>query len=241
MPNFIPYQTEQFESFAPAALTAERLYAIDPAACAMTPEQAAVFAQVIREETARLEQMYQERTQQMPNLSASPFSCYASLFDTGSGLPALFFGGGAIYRVNGDEYLWSDAGGSSLWTYTREGGAAAASEYTGHTVALYDGYLFCGGIQGGSSPGLPVEYRVYPLTGSGIAVQPSSTARYEGETLGTYTIDGRPADRTQFEGWQAGWTDGRDSLTGHRAGGGVEGYFWGMSPVEDVLAVLDNW
>lgn len=34
MPNFIPYQTEQFTSFAPAALTAERLYAIDPAACA---------------------------------------------------------------------------------------------------------------------------------------------------------------------------------------------------------------
>lgn len=35
MPNFTPYQTTQFESFAPAALTAERLYAIDPAACAL--------------------------------------------------------------------------------------------------------------------------------------------------------------------------------------------------------------
>ncbi len=35
MPNFTPYQTTQFQSFAPAALTAERLYAIDPAACAM--------------------------------------------------------------------------------------------------------------------------------------------------------------------------------------------------------------
>ena len=33
MPNFTPYQTEQFSHFAPAALTAERLYAIDPAAC----------------------------------------------------------------------------------------------------------------------------------------------------------------------------------------------------------------
>ena len=33
MPNFTPYQTEQFTSFAPAALTAERLYAIDPASC----------------------------------------------------------------------------------------------------------------------------------------------------------------------------------------------------------------
>ncbi|MBD5155671.1 MAG: DEAD/DEAH box helicase family protein [Oscillibacter sp.] len=33
MPNFTPYQTEQFTPFAPAALTAERLYAIDPASC----------------------------------------------------------------------------------------------------------------------------------------------------------------------------------------------------------------
>lgn len=35
MPNFTPYQTKQFATFAPAALTAERLYAIDPPACAM--------------------------------------------------------------------------------------------------------------------------------------------------------------------------------------------------------------
>lgn len=44
MPNFIPYQTEQFTSFAPAALTAERLYAIDPAACAMNCRRAMELA-----------------------------------------------------------------------------------------------------------------------------------------------------------------------------------------------------
>ena len=44
MPNFTPYQTEQFSSFAPAALTAERLYAIDPAACAMNCRRAMELA-----------------------------------------------------------------------------------------------------------------------------------------------------------------------------------------------------
>ena len=44
MPNFTPYQTEQFTSFAPAALTAERLYAIDPAACAMNCRRAMELA-----------------------------------------------------------------------------------------------------------------------------------------------------------------------------------------------------
>lgn len=40
MPNFTPYQTTQFSPFAPAALTAERLYAIAPAACAMNCRRA---------------------------------------------------------------------------------------------------------------------------------------------------------------------------------------------------------
>lgn len=44
MPNFTPYQTEQFSTFAPAALTAERLYAIDPAACAMNCRRAMELA-----------------------------------------------------------------------------------------------------------------------------------------------------------------------------------------------------
>lgn len=44
MPNFTPYQTEQFSSFAPAALTAERLYVIDPAACAMNCRRAMELA-----------------------------------------------------------------------------------------------------------------------------------------------------------------------------------------------------
>lgn len=44
MPNFTPYQTPQFEPFAPAALTAERLYAIDPAACAMSCRRAMELA-----------------------------------------------------------------------------------------------------------------------------------------------------------------------------------------------------
>ena len=44
MPNFTPYQTEQFQPFAPAAETAERLYAIDPAACAMNCRRAMELA-----------------------------------------------------------------------------------------------------------------------------------------------------------------------------------------------------
>lgn len=40
MPNFTPYQTTQFSPFVPAALTAERLYAIAPAACAMNCRRA---------------------------------------------------------------------------------------------------------------------------------------------------------------------------------------------------------
>ena len=44
MPNFTPYQTEQFSLFAPAALTAERLYAIDPAACVFSCRKAMELA-----------------------------------------------------------------------------------------------------------------------------------------------------------------------------------------------------
>ena len=43
-PNFTPYQTEQFAPFAPAALTAERLYAIDPAACVFSCRKAMELA-----------------------------------------------------------------------------------------------------------------------------------------------------------------------------------------------------
>lgn len=44
MPNFTPYQTAQFATFSPAALTAERLYAIAPAACAMNCRRAMELA-----------------------------------------------------------------------------------------------------------------------------------------------------------------------------------------------------
>ena len=44
MHNFTPYQTTQFASFAPAALTAERLYAIDPTVCALGCRRALVLA-----------------------------------------------------------------------------------------------------------------------------------------------------------------------------------------------------
>ena len=44
MPNFTPYQTAQFATFSPATLTAERLYAIAPAACAMNCRRAMELA-----------------------------------------------------------------------------------------------------------------------------------------------------------------------------------------------------
>ncbi len=49
MSNFTPYQTTQFASFAPAALAAERLYAIDPAVCALGCRRAEEPAALRRE------------------------------------------------------------------------------------------------------------------------------------------------------------------------------------------------
>lgn len=49
MSNFTPYQTTQFASFAPAALAAERLCAIDPAVCALGCRRALEPAALRRE------------------------------------------------------------------------------------------------------------------------------------------------------------------------------------------------
>lgn len=106
MSNFTPYQTTQFASFAPAALAAERLYAIDPAVCALGCRRALEPAAL-----RRAEEPAEGMAAQIAGLNRRGFAVRLHLREV-----ERFSGAEAYGRL--EAIMWSEAG--SREEYARE-------------------------------------------------------------------------------------------------------------------------
>ncbi len=211
----------------------------DPAACAMTAEQAAAFAQVLREEISKskaVPPIQDEYTLQ------SEARCYAGLVDAGGGQPILLYGSAIAVESDYGWDLWStwsgDCTGWGIWEYAN--GQAVKWGVVDRT-ALYPGYLYVGGYYA-ADPG--ISAKVYPLENGRIAAIPSTAVQEDwtwsggGEQVTRY-IDGQPVTEEAVTSWESRWNPG-NSLAGYSHGSDVSVSFWGLSPAEDVLAALEG-
>ncbi|MCI8477725.1 MAG: hypothetical protein HFE97_05170 [Oscillospiraceae bacterium] len=231
-------------SGSPQALLKTITYYGDPAQCQMTAAQAKAFSQVIQRKIAS---MNEERTR-LDWVGDGTMRYYAALFDTGNGIPALFFGGGLVIN-DLDEWddsgcFWGGFGTFGIWQY-RNGQAVELEEEIdnyGNMLAIYDSYVFAGGPLG--SDGSAYNGRVYPFKNGKISTQPSTTAQWrhisdDFAAPRVFQIDGSPATEAQFDAWKAKWDT--TGLAGHEVGGGVEGLIWGCCPAEYMTITLNNY
>lgn len=226
------------------ALLDSIVYYGDKSRCRLTAEQAAAYAEVLRQETNSL---VAEALRQLAGQSPAIHVC-AALFDVGDGTPALFFGGGVLstYELPMDgSASWVDVGTLGIWQYQDGQAVPYAPEgmepggYWGQALALRDGHLFIGGQRG--SDGTQYNAGVYPLTGSAIPTTPLTSAGYEPKDLllDPYdlrcTVDGAEVPWETFEQWCDQW-EKQPNLCGHYWDGGVGGRFTGLG---DATATAD--
>lgn len=208
------------------ALLDSVVYYGDKEQCKLTPEQAAAFAAVLRQEMANL----QAKTENNEEDLVADF-CVA-LFDTGSGIPAMFCGGGMNYTsgwaspdLDGDIGMYGDAYQSGIWEI-RDGQATLFAEegqepayFRRGPVSLREGSLLLGGW---SEDHTEYNGKVYPLTESGIARMPLTFAAYaynfEEPDNNSYTVDGAEVTQEDFDAWMVRWGD-QPNLCGYYTGG----------------------
>ena len=227
----------------PAAELAAGLEAIgyhgDPAACAMTAEQRAAYAQVLREEIGLSESTFTPYNDGY--ISSSRPVCFAGLVDVGGGNPALMFGSAMeVTGIFGTE-LWGATGGTSWGIWQFADGRAVKLDGLDRTE-VYPDHLYVGGHYV-ADPG--IEAGVYPFENGRIASSPSTTAKDQSEWYWPETrpeertIDGQIVTAEQIDAWAARWSPG-NSLAGFSHGSDVSVNFWGLSPARDVLDVLEG-
>lgn len=220
-------------------------YIGDPRNCAMTAEQAAAFAGALREAMEDLQAQWEVSARNSEEIRAMRVDGFALLFDTGSGVPALFFSGGCIADRNESSrtYSWTEIGQNGLWTYSPTEGMDVTARYGGYATILYEEHLLCGGVEDEVAEEQPAHYRMFPLTLSGLSHEPDSTAEFEVETVTTpasYRVDGEAVTQREYNAWLAEWNNRSASLAGITETG-VGGSSWGLYPVDAVLAALDAW
>lgn len=212
----------------------------DPAACAMTPEQRAAYAQVLRDETGRVESTFTPY-QDAYVLSSRPV-CYAALVDVGGGNPALLFGSAMEVNSTYGTELWGAMSEGTAWGIWQFADGRAVRLEDLDRTEVYPDHLYVGGYYV-ADPG--IEASVYPFENGRIAASPSTTATDRSEWYWPETrpeertIDGQAATAEQIDAWVARWSPG-NSLAGYSHGSDVSVNFWGMSPAQDVLSVLEG-
>lgn len=213
--------------------------------CRITPEAAEAFAATIREQMALLTK--QEEESSMPDFeSLYPLRGYAALFDTGNGTPALIFAGGTpnAYEEPREDgasfgYIWDYgifvyADGQIIPLPPPPDGPAMFRLYPGHLVS------------GGDFPANP-EYSacVYRLDDGFSPSSPDTTAHMAadwsaGQETQFWTIDGAAASQEQGRQWLAQW-DPDSFLVSLSHGSDPSASAQGLGPVENVLALLEEW
>lgn len=252
------------DSALTAALGRIPYYCGDPSRCTMTPEQAAAFAQVIRDNMAQLdaaaenyildgngELVFNGISWGTP--ADHPTLSTAALFDLGDGTPALIFSGAAVNRTEKDVYRWLNSGIRGIWLY-QDGAAVQYAPDQSHQ-AVFDGYLLTSDVFG-------PPYEVYPIENGAVASHPSTWAGmdtiYSSGTSSEfeyhYYIDSIEVSRGDFDAWVAQWAHAQpdpefsgwprwntpQSPVGFAGSTDISWTSWGMAPAEELLAVLDE-
>ena len=230
----------------PQALLKAVAYYGDPAKCNMSADQAQAFAGVIQARTAALEQ----QRAALDWLEGGVIRCYAALFDTGNGNPALFFAGGLVDESWGDwsdsGCYWGELGTFGIWQYQNGQAVELELDHYGSQLAVYDSYVFSGGSLG--SDGSAYDGQVFPFANGRISTQSSTRAQWnfiddrgDFSAPQVFQIDGSPATQAQFDAWEAKWNGDGKALAGHEWGGGVEGLIWGCCPAEYMTITLNRY
>lgn len=214
-----------------------------PEVCTITAEQRQAYAQVLREEIAAAKAGFDPSAGYYYDRQGFRLLCLAGLVDLGGGDPALLFGRCSEVTTEYGTYTSVEGCGGGtdwgIWEYID--GQAVKFPDLGRTQ-VYANHLYVGGYYV-ADPGL--EASVYPFENGRIASAPSTSAREDwtwddsySETV-TCTIDGHPATRGQMAAWLARWAP-EGSLAGYSHGSDVSMELWGLSPAEEVLAVLEG-
>ena len=230
------------------ALLDSIVYYGDKFRCKLTAEQAVAYAEVIREESAKL---LSDATLQLFGQNPE-VRTHAALFDVGDGTPALFFGGGALSTYEFSEYdptTWVTVGTVGIWQYQDGQAVPYAPDgmepggYWGQQLVLKNGYLFIGGQFG--SDGSTYSAGVYPLTGGAIPTTPQTSAGYEPKDMFSdwdplCTVDGAEVSWDTFEMWRNQW-GAQTILCGHYWEGGVGGSFRGLGDAAAAAEALKQY
>ena len=209
----------------------------DTSACRMTPEQALALAEKLEGQIADDKAAHNSR---FPNNFSEYgdemlFGSYAALFDTGTGVPAVFYVSNSLIE-NVSENLYGP-GLQGFWSGLGIGSPAIFQYVNGNVEeAAAVGYIYNDRLvsAGGGAWG---RIAVYPYV-NGVISSVSSTTGYFPPEDSYYEIDGRQVSAAEYESWRAEWYGDGDTPVGYSYGGGVGGWFWGVGSAEAVAAVL---
>ncbi|MBD5132927.1 MAG: sigma-70 family RNA polymerase sigma factor [Clostridiales bacterium] len=243
----VPLQTGGSTPSAPSPndlsdLLGSIAYYGDPAQCRMTADQARAFAEVIRSQSAKLEQLYEQHQRVYDERALGvPRQCYAALVDAGNGIPFLIFAGGLISGIDDHSVYWEYLCLFTIWQYV-DGQAVRFWPADASII----GTITSSGVWFGWDGITPYHYLyrhlnaiLYPFQDGTISMQAAHTLYGDSKT-NTYTIDGKPASRNELDAALADYTSDiwvTHSMDWRRNGG----YFTGVCPAEQVLEVLTEW
>lgn len=209
--------------------------------CRMTPEQALALAETIERHIVDDKAVHNSR---FPNNldeygDEMLFGGYAALFDTGTGIPSVFYVSGNFsdmgYRIYGENIYGpglrgtiddSALGGPAIFQYINGNVEEAAAV----------GYIYKDRLVSANG-GAWERIAIYPYI-NGIISSTASTTGYVDPGDSYYEIDGRQVSGEEYGRWRAKWYGDGDAPVGCFYGGGVGYNFWGVVPAETVAAVL---
>ena len=214
-----------------AALNSIAYYG-DPAQCRMTPEQAGAFAEVIETETAAL------RVGLGLSGQAGEVTAYAALIDIGEGKPILVYVGGV--RNDGPSknpsLQYDDTITVGIWQYI-DGDAVSFNAPL--RFVRWDGDTLCcpGGLAAG--PDNYFDANIYGVEGGILSETPVSSISW---SSGSYFVDGQPDSGSKYDAIKAHWS-AYEPIGLFETGAGQMMWYEiaGMTPAEDVLAVLEKF
>ena len=211
-----------------AALLEMLPYYGDAAACRMSSEQALALADHLEAQAARDEADFlaPPASVDIPT-TYGPFGAYAALFDTGSGIPSLYYAAGytSIYEPPTLESGFFDISTPYIWQYV-DGRIQVAP--------VREGYIYQDYLTVKKENGAVLHAEVHPYV-DGVISDSASTV-LDTDYLSYYTIDGRAVSQQDFTNWRAKWLG--DSPLSYEMAGNIGQSCRGFVPAGDVVAVL---
>lgn len=228
----VPFHSGGSAQADPAAELNSIAYYGDPSQCRMASEQAGAFAEVIETETAAL------RVGQGLSGEAEEVTAYAALIDIGEGKPILVYAGG----VRGDgpsanpSLKIDDTVTVGIWQYI-DGGTVYFNAPL--RFVRWDGDTLCcpGGLAAG--PDNYFDANIYGVEGGILSETPVSSISW---SSGSYFVDGQPDSGSKYNAIKAHWS-AYEPIGLFETGAGQLMWYEvaGMTPAEDVLAVLEKF